>query len=174
LIYSAAPSGGIFSSLFLNFRSLFVPTPIYPPLFIYKATLNNSKIRKCFRYQVYKLAEKNFAQIREGDGISYFNDNLIIQLVFKVEIYCMKFQSQIRQLPFNKKRKMTPVDVHIKDEIDYQYEIKKHLEYEMSKIFDTTYQHILKLKKIESNINNYNENQLKNILYSYLYKKYKN
>jgi hypothetical protein len=66
------------------------------------------------------------------------------------------------------------INNHIKDEIDYQYEIKKHLEYEMSKIFDTTYQHILKLKKIESNINNYNENQLKNILYSYLYKKYKN
>jgi hypothetical protein len=67
---------------------------------------------------VYKVAEENLAQVRDGDGISYSIDNsLVVQLAFKSERDCMSFQSSIRKIPLSRKRKMDASDVHIEDEI---------------------------------------------------------
>ena len=97
---------------------------IADPIFVYKAKLTNTKFRKCFRYTVYKLAEQHQAHLRYGmgDGIKYSNDekqDLEIQLVFKAETNSLSFQTEIRNMPFGRKRsmKMSELDVHVEDDV---------------------------------------------------------
>ena len=61
----------------------------------------NSKKRKCFRAKVYKLAEKHLAELRPDshDGITYDNNNVKIQLVFRDKRDCHYFQSAVREIP---------------------------------------------------------------------------
>ena len=75
-------------------------------MWIYIGTVTNSKIRKCCRFKVYKLAEKHRAKIRVGrsDGISYDSINLNVTLVFGDQVACEEFQTDMRQIPSQYRR----------------------------------------------------------------------
>ncbi len=77
------------------------------PLFVYECTVVNSKKRKCFRAKVYKAAEKCHAKVRSGttDGIGYNNDDLKVKLVFKMERDCDDFQSAVREIPLDYRKR---------------------------------------------------------------------
>ena len=80
-------------------------------MWIYIGTVKNSKMRKCCRFKVYKLAEKHRAKIRVGDrdGISYNSVDLNVKLFFKDEVGCEEFQTDMRQIP-SQYRKRKPDD----------------------------------------------------------------
>ena len=129
----------------------------YPPLHIYKATMKNSKIRKCFRYQVYKLAESSFAQIRVGDfgdGIFYsVENNLVIQLAFESRNDGMNFQSQLRHVPSSRKRTITDsTDIHIEDDIMF---FQPTMDVKLKRVFDSDYDKIKDDKDPSDDCNGY-------------------
>jgi hypothetical protein len=91
-------------------------------VWIYIGTVTNSKMRKCCRFKVYKLAEKHRAKIRVGgsDGISYDSVNLNITLVFGDLVGCEEFQTDMWQIPSQyRKRKPgdSPGDISVTDRI---------------------------------------------------------
>jgi hypothetical protein len=89
------------------------PFPLYP-LFIFECSVVDSKKRKCFRAKVYKLAEKYLAKLRpdSSDGIIYDNDNIKIKLAFEDKYHCEFFQSAVREIPSDyRKRNRDPSDI---------------------------------------------------------------
>ena len=63
----------------------------------FQCTLKNGRTRKCFRANVFKLAEDNLAFRRKipTDGIAVSGKDVIVQLVFKKESWMLKFESAI-------------------------------------------------------------------------------
>ena len=95
-------------------------------VWIYSATIANSKIRKCCRSKVYKLAEKHLAKIRVGssDGISYdgVSLDLKISVVFKDKRDSEKFQTEMGEIPLQYRRckpdgNSAVADISVKDQI---------------------------------------------------------
>lgn len=83
----------------------------------FQCTLKNGRTRKCFRANVFKLAEENLAFSRKTttDGISVSGKDVVVQLVFKDESWMLKFESailiQCASTTTDKKPKYEPVQV---------------------------------------------------------------
>lgn len=82
-------------------------------------------MRKCCRFRVFTLAEKNHAKVRVGvDGLTYLQEakNLSVQLVFSELRQAEEFQSDVRRIPYYyRKRKpiddSTFLDIEVTDEL---------------------------------------------------------
>lgn len=84
---------------------------------VFNCKVINSKLRKCNRLKLYRLAQECHAKIREGVdcGISYLNssNDLSVSLVFRNEVQLEEFEDKISELVRYRKRKAPGVDDHL-------------------------------------------------------------
>jgi len=68
---------------------------------IYQCTLKNGRHRKCFRANLFRIAEDNLAFMQEGavngalDGILVEGYDIKVRLVFEERPWMLKFQSAL-------------------------------------------------------------------------------
>jgi hypothetical protein len=135
---------GQIAQIFEEMGNIFYPPPVLVPLFVYECSVVNSRKRKCFRAKVYKSAEKYHAKVRPGttDGIGYNNDDLKVKLVFKDERDCEEFQSAVREIPLDyrkRSRNLPEGDLTITDSVAKVY-ISESASLGLQRIFYNDYQ----------------------------------
>ncbi len=131
-------------TIFEVMGNIFYPPPQLFQLFVYECTVVNSKKRKCFRAKVYKATEKYLAKVRPGttDGIGYHNDDLKIKLVFEDKRDCEYFQSAVREIPldYRKRSRNLPEDDLTISDIVVKESVSESVILSLKRIFYYDYQ----------------------------------
>lgn len=117
-------------------------------LYWYRCTVSNAKVKKCCRLKIYQMAENCHAKIRqyasvERDGIFYSENqmDLSVSLIFASELQYENFQSEIRRLP-SQYRKRKP-DASVTNDISVSESPLVKIELvssSMSRVFEGDYQ----------------------------------
>lgn len=115
-------------------------------LYIYNATISNTKAHRCFRADVFKLAEEYCGEVRRGvasDGIFYRNNDLVIRLVFVVISDAKHFQTKIHQLPSTRRKRRSEgndiQDLVVNDSIQRIMVTQYFVDNNLSRIFYSDY-----------------------------------
>lgn len=125
---------------------------------VYSCILKNGRYRKCFRANLFKIAEDNLAFTRDivvdgvPDGILIDGFDVKVQLVFKEEAWMLKFQSalllQVASTTRNKRPRYCTHTAEAKADCDDEYDALQEVPVDAEKLSSAPFFPTAPLKRV--------------------------